>query len=192
MEKEGDPLSVAISMPIERDRAEAIRPTASRRANAFKVELPSLFNTPAIVSLFERGFTGTHEHFGVDPEEMRVYTRDRILEPGYGGVPHWLNFWVVMKGQEFCGFIIASYSPWPQCPNVCLAHIHVDRPDVSDALITKAFGWAYGYGLTKVSICNASGKPDDVYMRWFRKYGRGSVKGSMMEIDLEDRHGRRT
>lgn len=159
-------------------------------ARAFKVENPEFFNLPEIVAMFRRAFNGEHgeryEQFGVDADAMRIYMRENILASGFHGLATWLQFWVVLDDGEFCGFIIGSYSPWPQCPNCCLLHIHVDKGGIRDMLITKAFGWAFSNGLRKISICNGSGKSDKVYQRWFRKYGSARVVGSLMEINLED------
>lgn len=182
-------MTAAVSAPV-RLVAEPGGEVASRPAHAFKVETPAFFEIPEIIELFRRAFHGEHgeryEQFGVDAEEMRIYLRDNILASGFHGLATWLQFWVVLHDGEFCGFIIGSYSPWPQCPNCCLLHIHVDKAGVRDKLVTKAFGWAYGNGLTTISICNGSGKIDKVYQRWFRKYGRAKVVGSVMRIDLTE------
>lgn len=189
-------MSVAVSAPVEGEFVRMGTGTDSQPARAFKVDNPAFFDLPQIIELFKRAFhgdDGEHDHFGVDPEEMRIYMRDHLTEPGYKGMQTWLYFFVVLEGGDFCGFIIGSYSPWPMCPNGCLLHIHVDKSGVSDTLITKAFGWAYGRGLRAISITNGSGIPDKVYQRWFRKYGKATVRGTMMDIDLEEGpNGRRT
>ena len=181
-------MTAAVSASVEVDIGMGAA-TRSQPAGAFKVEVPAFFDLPEIVALFDRAFhgkDGDHDHFGIDPEEMRVYMRDHLTETGYNGIETWLLFWVVLQDQEFCGFIIGSYSPWPMCPNGCLLHIHVDKSGVSDTLITKTFGWAYGRGLRTISITNGSGISDKVYRRWFRRYGKATVRGTLMNIDLEE------
>lgn len=166
-----------------------------RPAHAIRVTQPAFFDLPEIKALFRRAFDegGNEARFDTSSADTLAYLKEHIRDPGEKGtgVDNWLVCFVVLhKDAGFCGFVIACYTPWPMCQNCCLAHFHLERGDCREALLNKAFGWAYGHGLTKISLTNATGRSDEAHMRLFRRFGRGKVNGSVIVYDLEDRYGR--
>ncbi len=167
--------------------AEAARPKArDHGVRSFRVENPAFFKMPEVVAMFDRAFTGKNEKFEIDPNEMRRYLGEHIEDPS-----HWLTLWSAHHPERgFEGFVLCTYTPWPLCPNLCVGHLHADVPYAREPLMNSVFDFAKASRIDSVTVTNGSGRSDALYKRLFRKYGKGTVIGSVIVYDLEERHGR--
>jgi hypothetical protein len=162
---------------------------SARASHAFKVVLPSFFELPEIVAMFDRAFTGENSRFGLEPNSLRFYLRDHISDPGEIGPPkidHWINFWVALNADEkFCGFLVMSYSPWPMSPDLAAVHFFAESPGARRVLLDTSLRWAVGEGFETVAFVNQTGASDRAYARGARPYGKITSLGTMMRCKLD-------
>lgn len=151
--------------------------------NVFRITDPATLDWLEVRALFDRAFADPK--FGIDAEATRKHLQ---LKLGTGEGLFYI--WVAQSAQHgLCGLILVATGTFPLSPHPYIAHLFVDEPAAREPLMHYGVSFVASLGYRSIAVVNMSGKSDAAYLRLFRKFGAGEVKGSVIVYEIGERYG---
>jgi hypothetical protein len=119
--------------------------------------------------------------FDVDPEALCDF-----LVTELDSRKEWVKLFIAIDERSGpCGLALVTVSIDPMSPNPWVSHFVAEKRGAFGPLLDASVGYVRGRGFSKISILNQTGASDAAHIRMCRRWGKGTVGGSLIAYDLE-------
>ncbi len=120
--------------------------------------------------------------FDTDPDELCEFLAVELeCKP-----PPVKLFVAVDETRGPCGMSLAVLVTNVLSPYPWINHFVAECPEARDPLVEATLGCFRSLGFKKLSVYNATGASDDVHRRLYRKFAKGTVRGSHIVYEMEN------